>query len=50
MTNLPRRPTLTTFTAAELAIRQMPPARFVLPRFITEGLTLLGGRPKVGKS
>jgi hypothetical protein len=50
MTKLPRRPTLITFTAAELAIRQMPPARFVVPRFVTEGLTLLGGRPKVGKS
>lgn len=41
---------LKTFTAADLAIRTMPATRFIVPRFVPEGLTLLGGRPKVGKS
>ncbi|PVE20396.1 hypothetical protein DC522_32620 [Microvirga sp. KLBC 81] len=43
-------PSLTTFTAAELAARTIPDAKFIVPRFVPEGLTLLGGRPKVGKS
>jgi hypothetical protein len=36
--------------AAELRTMTFEPVRYVLPRFIPEGLTLLVGRPKVGKS
>jgi len=36
--------------AADLRTMTFDPARYVLPRFIPEGLTLLVGRPKVGKS
>jgi predicted transcriptional regulator len=39
-----------TLTAAELLAKKLPPTRFVVPGFIQEGLTFLGGRPKVGKS
>ena len=39
-----------TFTAAELKTMTFEPVRYVLPRFIPEGMTLLVGRPKVGKS
>jgi hypothetical protein len=38
------------FTAAELQNKQFPPVRYVVPNLIPEGLTLLCGRPKVGKS
>jgi hypothetical protein len=37
-------------TAAELQTKQFPPLRFVVPDLIPEGLTLLAGKPKVGKS
>ena len=37
-------------TAAELQKKQFPPVRYVVPNLIPEGLTLLCGRPKVGKS
>ena len=38
------------FSAADLRTMTFEPVRYVLPRFIVEGLTLLVGRPKVGKS
>ena len=38
------------FNAADLRMMTFDPVRFVLPRFIPEGLTLLVGRPKIGKS
>ena len=38
------------FSAAELRMMTFEPVRYVLPRFIPEGMTLLVGRPKVGKS
>lgn len=38
------------FTVAELREMQFPPQRWIIPNLITEGLTILGGRPKVGKS
>jgi hypothetical protein len=41
---------LTTITAAELQDRNFAPIAFVVPGFIAEGLTVLAGRPKVGKS
>src|SRR5215212_9694952 len=37
-------------TAAELMDEELPPIRYVVPGYIAEGLTLLGGKPKLGKS
>jgi hypothetical protein len=37
-------------SAAELRIMRFDPVRYVLPGFVPEGLTLLVGRPKIGKS
>jgi hypothetical protein len=37
-------------TAADLRKMIFPPIRYVVPAFIPEGLTLLVGRPKIGKS
>ena len=37
-------------TAADLHKMTFPPIRYVVPGFIPEGLTLLVGRPKIGKS
>jgi hypothetical protein len=41
---------LATFTAAELAMREFPPISYVIPDYVAEGLTILAGRPKTGKS
>jgi hypothetical protein len=38
------------FTAAELQQMQFPPISYVVPGLIPEGLSILAGRPKVGKS
>lgn len=38
------------FSAAALEQRQFAPIRWVLPGLMPEGLTLLAGRPKLGKS
>jgi RecA-family ATPase len=43
-------PRLETFTAAELQHRDFPPIHYVIPGYIVEGLTLLAGKPKLGKS
>jgi hypothetical protein len=37
-------------TAADLMAEDLPPMRFVVPGYLTEGVTLLGGKPKIGKS
>jgi AAA domain len=37
-------------TAAELQSKQFKPVRIVLPELIPEGVTLVAGKPKVGKS
>src|SRR3954471_23399562 len=37
-------------TAADLMAEALPPIRYVVPGYVTEGLTLLGGKPKIGKS
>lgn len=37
-------------TAAELASTDFPPVRWVVPGLLPEGLTLMAGKPKVGKS
>jgi hypothetical protein len=40
----------TTFSASDLARMEIPPARWVLDGVLAEGLTTLGGKPKIGKS
>ena len=37
-------------TAAQLLDEVLPPVREIVPGFIAEGLTLIGGKPKLGKS
>ena len=47
----PKKPErLTRFTAAQLQLMTFPPVRYLVPGYITEGLTLLAGKPKLGKS
>jgi hypothetical protein len=41
---------LKTITARELGSKEFPPRRWAVPDLITEGLTILAGRPKFGKS
>lgn len=41
---------LETFTAADLQQRRFPPVRWIVPDILPEGLTLLCGKPKLGKS
>jgi hypothetical protein len=40
----------TAYTAAELLAAQFPPIKWVVPGLIPLGLTILAGRPKMGKS
>ena len=44
------RPGIETFTARELQKMDFPPIRYAVDGYIAEGLTLLGGKPKIGKS
>jgi hypothetical protein len=37
-------------TAAQIMARELPPVRWVVPDILPEGVTVLGGRPKFGKS
>lgn len=39
-----------TFTALELQAMEFPPLQWVVPGYVVEGLTLLAGKPKIGKS
>lgn len=41
---------LGTFTAAELQGMEFPPIRWIVPEVLPEGLTILAGKPKLGKS
>jgi hypothetical protein len=41
---------LKTITAAALATTSFQPMKCVVPNYLTEGLTILAGRPKCGKS
>ena len=41
---------LSTFTANELQATDFPPLKFLVEGLITEGLTILAGKPKMGKS
>jgi hypothetical protein len=45
-----REISLNTITARELAAQEFPPVTFVVPDYIAQGLTVLAGRPKAGKS
>ncbi|MEP9348559.1 AAA family ATPase [Xanthobacter sp. KR7-225] len=45
----PRKPP-TVFTAFDLMAEQFEPVNFIVPGYVAEGLTLLAGRPKLGKS
>jgi hypothetical protein len=38
------------YTAAELQHKTFPPARYCVPDLIPEGLTIIAGKPKIGKS
>jgi len=39
-----------TFTAPDLMALELPPMRWAVPGVVPEGVTLLAGKPKVGKS
>lgn len=41
---------LTTTTAAALMSTEFPPVAWVIDRYLPEGLTILAGKPKLGKS
>lgn len=43
-------PALEGFTMSELKGEEFPPMKWIVPRYIPEGVTLLAGKPKVGKS
>lgn len=50
---LPPKPQARRFgsaTAAELMDEVLPPIRYIVPGIFAEGLTLFGGKPKLGKS
>jgi hypothetical protein len=38
------------FSASELMAQELPPVRWVVPGLLPEGVTLLAGKPKLGKS
>jgi hypothetical protein len=44
------RPRVVPICAIDLLAKQLPDPRFIVPGYIAEGLTILAGRPKVGKS
>lgn len=37
-------------TAADILAKELPPVSFIVPGYLSEGLTILAGRPKLGKS
>ena len=45
-----RKYRLNTITAAALSETEFPPISAVVPRYVVDGLTILAGRPKAGKS
>ncbi|TMM51683.1 AAA family ATPase [Sulfitobacter sabulilitoris] len=45
-----RKDGIETFTARDLQHMDFPPLRFAVQGYIAEGLTLLAGKPKIGKS
>lgn len=47
---LPKAPLVLIHSARDLMERQMPPVRWVVPGILPEGVALLAGKPKLGKS
>src|SRR5215217_4338909 len=45
-----RMPTPTTMTAAELMDKELPPVKWAVSGVLPEGVTILAGKPKMGKS
>lgn len=45
-----RKPVINIISAAELMKKDFPPLKFLIPRVWPEGMSLFGGKPKVGKS
>lgn len=43
-------PPQTLWTAAELLATEFPPLKWIVPDILPEGLAILAGRPKIGKS
>lgn len=43
-------PKLKTIDSAELLLKEFPPIPWIVPDYLPPGLTILSGRPKVGKS
>lgn len=43
-------PDLRPFSALELLAQEFPEPKFIVPGYVGEGLTILAGRPKIGKS
>jgi hypothetical protein len=41
---------LETISASRLAVMELPPVKYIVDGYIAEGLSVLAGRPKVGKS
>lgn len=46
----PPRKAPVVFSAADLMAEEFEPINYIVPGYIAEGLTLLAGRPKIGKS
>ncbi|WP_261334167.1 AAA family ATPase [Rhizobium leguminosarum] len=46
----PAAPKFNLINAQDLLGLDFPPVKYVIPGYIAEGLTILGGRPKLGKS
>jgi hypothetical protein len=44
------KPSRAGIRASDLQHKQFAPVRYIVPGIITQGLTILGGRPKLGKS
>lgn len=45
-----QRPGITGYTAEELVNLELPPVKYIIPEILPEGLTIIAGRPKIGKS
>lgn len=46
----PEAPQVETFSAADLMSMEIPPMRWAVDGVLPEGVTILGGKPKLGKS
>jgi AAA domain len=47
---MPAMPSFGTFTAEELLAEELPEVRWAVPGIVPEGVTVLAGKPKMGKS